>query len=341
MQKDKQSYFLVLLLLKLGLLTACGQAMEISGLNKKLSGEDMAKQEAVNQAVFQDINEETSLSEAFQAQSTQTEQIIKTEIAEEALNTTEASCIIQEGMTLASRIQPPEGYTRLSAEDGSLAEFLRSYPMKEDGSPVLLHNGKKKANQSVHAAVFALSVVEGDLQQCADSIMRMYAEYFWASGQYERICFHFTNGFAAEYTKWREGFRIFVEGNQVSWVQSAAYDDSYEAFEKYLRIVFAYAGTLSMEAESTQIAKEDIQIGDIFLMGGSPGHVVMIVDQCEDTQGRRAFLLAQGYMPAQEFHVLKNPSDENNPWYKEEELEYPFQTPEYTFQEGSLRRLDY
>ena len=75
------------------------------------------------------------------------------------------------------------------------------------------------------------------------------------------------------------------------------------------------------------------------MQGGSPGHVVMIVDVCVNEEGKKAFLLAQGYMPAQEFHVLKNDLHEEDPWYYEEEITYPLSTPEYTFQEGSLKTL--
>ena len=253
----------------------------------------------------------------------------------------EVSYISPEGMTVESRIRQPDGYTRTAAEAGSFVEFLRTFPVKEDGSPVLLYDGREKGRQSVHAAVLELPIAAEDLQQCADSVMRMYAEYFYTSGQYDRIVFHFVNGFAAEYAKWRDGYRISVNGNQVSWVQSAGYDDSYETFEKYLRMVFAYAGTLSMEQETVEILPEEIQPGDVFLAGGSPGHVVMIIDVCENAQGQKAFLLAQGYMPAQEFHILINPAHENDPWYYVEELVYPFRTPEYMFQEGSLRRLNY
>lgn len=74
---------------------------------------------------------------------------------------------------------------------------------------------------------------------------------------------------------------------------------------------------------------------------GSPGHVVLVLDICEDEAGKRAFLLGQGYMPAQEFHVLKNLAHEDDPWYYEDEVVYPFITPEYGFAEGSLRRLGY
>lgn len=250
--------------------------------------------------------------------------------------------IIQpEGMTLETRFAEPEGFSRIQAEGGSLTDFLRNYPLKEDGSPVLLYDGTEKGNQRAHAAVFELPIENEDLQQCADSIMRVYAEYFWESGQQERIAFHFVSGFNAEYSRWRDGERIQVDGNEVSWVQTANYDDSYEAFKKYLRYVFSYAGTLSMDGETEPISLNDLRVGDVFLKGGSPGHVVMVVDLCENAEGRRAFLLAQGYMPAQEFHVLKNPLHENDPWYYVNEVEFPFWTPEYTFEAGSLRRPVY
>lgn len=245
------------------------------------------------------------------------------------------------GTTLETRFLLPEGYTRIPAEQGSLAAFLRTYELKEAGSPVLLYNGKKKNNQKAHAAVFRLPIEAEDLQQCADSVMRVYAEYFYHTGQPEKIAFHFTNGFLADYDKWRQGNRIKIDKNQVSWIHSAEYDDSYSCFQKYLRMVFAYSGTLSMEQESKEISIDEIQTGDVFLHGGSPGHVVMIVDVCENAEGKKAFLLAQGYMPAQEFHILKNPVHNEDPWYYREELSYPLKTPEYTFNEGSLRRLEY
>lgn len=246
-----------------------------------------------------------------------------------------------EGQSLETRILPPDGYMRQEPEEGSLLEYLRTFPVKEDGSPVLFYNGREKWNQDAHVAVLNLPIEAHDLQQCADSIMRMYAEYFLASGQPERISFHFTNGFEAEYSKWRDGQRIKVDGNQVSWVSSAGYDDSYETFVKYMRMVFSYAGTLSMDAEAEPITVEEMQPGDVFIKGGSPGHAVMVVDVCENEQGERAFLLAQGYMPAQEFHVLKNPASDTDPWYYEVEIAYPFSTPEYVFHEGSLQRLNY
>lgn len=255
--------------------------------------------------------------------------------------TPEPSLIDASGMTLETRIHTPAGYERTPVNPDSLAHFLRNYRMKKDGKPVCLYDGSQKGNQDAHAAVFKLPIEKEDLQQCADSIMRVYAEYFWHTGQKERIAFHLVGGFYAEYSKWRAGYRMQISEQSTHWVKSAAADDSYEIFQKYMRIVFAYAGTLSMKAESKKTSLSKLKVGDIFIKDGSPGHVVMVVDLCKNSEGKKAFLLAQGYMPAQDFHVLKNPSHETDPWYYEEEVTYPFTTPEYTFEKGSLRRLRY
>ena len=43
-------------------------------------------------------------------------------------------------------------------------------------------------------------------------------------------------------------------------------------------------------------------------------------------------------MPAQEFQIIKNPLHGDDPWYYAAELNYPLVTPEYVFNEGSLKR---
>lgn len=267
---------------------------------------------------------------------TSTEYVTQVQEKEES-----TSLINGEGMTIESRVLTPEGFTRGEAKEGGFTAFLRGYAVKEAEAPVLLYDKREKGNQSAHVAVLKLPLEQEDLQQCADSVMRVYAEYFYHEKKYDQIAFHFTNGFLAEYTKWQQGYRIAVNGNQVTWVKQKGYDDSYETFQSYLRMVFSYAGTLSMEQEARAITPKELRVGDVFLHGGSPGHVVMVLDICENERGEKAFLLGQGYMPAQEFHILKNPMHEEDPWYYETELSYPFTTPEYTFEEGSLKRLSY
>ncbi|MEI3340249.1 MAG: DUF4846 domain-containing protein [Eubacterium sp.] len=94
-----------------------------------------------------------------------------------------------------------------------------------------------------------------DLQQCADSVMRMYAEYFRAAGKPERIKFHFVDGFLCDYVSYRDGKRVRFDGDKTYWSNEASFDDSDETFENYLKVVFAYSSTLSIkESLSLQIS---------------------------------------------------------------------------------------
>ena len=242
------------------------------------------------------------------------------------------------GKTLRKRVSVPEGYKRIKVKKESFAAFLRNYKLKPDGSPVLLYNGNEKGNQSAHIAVFKLPLENEDLQQCADSIMRIYGEYYYKNKAYNKIKFVLGNGFIADFDKWKRGYAISISGNNISWKASSKNDESYESFKRFMRIVFAYSGTLNMDNSSKKIPLSKAKAGDIFIKGGSPGHVVMIVDVCKNAFGKKAYLLAQGYMPAQEFQLLKNPLREADPWYYEDEITYPLRTPEYSFDEGSLRR---
>ena len=229
----------------------------------------------------------------------------------------------------------------MEAEPGSLGEFLRQYKLKGSTGVVKLWNGSKREEQETVQAVFKLPMEKEDLQRSAGAVLRVYAEYFWAQRAYDKISFQFINGFQADYKKWQEGFLIRTDATGSIWVNGGSVDNSEENLKKYLHTVLTYTSAASMEKESTKIKKEEIQIGDIFLKTGTEADVVMVVDICESKQGQRAFLLAKGGKPAQQFHLLKNPAHAEDPWYYEEELQYPFKTAEGTFEKGSLRRLNY
>lgn len=48
-----------------------------------------------------------------------------------------------EGKTLQERVAPLPGYERTEAKGDSLTTFLREYPLKKAGKPVLLYNGEE------------------------------------------------------------------------------------------------------------------------------------------------------------------------------------------------------
>lgn len=247
--------------------------------------------------------------------------------------------INKNGKTVQERFNVPEGFERVPVSNNSFGEYLRSLPLKPHGSSVKLYNGITKI-RNVHEAVLDIDVGDRDLQQCADAAIRLRAEYLYQAKQYDKIHFHFTSGFRADYTKWMEGYRIEVRGNDASWVKQTGFSNDYTTFRKYLEMVFTYAGTLSLSQEIKKVPLEEMEIGDIFVQGGSPGHCVMVLDMAENKEtGEKLFLLAQSYMPAQDIHVLKNPlNGDGNPWYPVKFGEKLI-TPEWEFTEDHLGRF--
>lgn len=243
------------------------------------------------------------------------------------------------GENVSSRFNAPPGFTRISAEEGSFAAYLRELPLKPAGAPVKLYDGSTKS-RIVHEAVIDLDVGERDLQQCADAVIRLRAEYLYARQEYDKIHFNFTNGFRADYSKWLEGYRITVNGNEAKWVKKTGYSNDYESFRDYLEVVFAYAGTLSLSHELEHVELSGMKPGDVLIQGGSPGHCVLVIDMAgkADTK-EKVFMLAQSYMPAQDIHILQNPDDrELSPWYRLGNTK-ELKTPEWIFEAGNLQRF--
>ena len=250
--------------------------------------------------------------------------------------------VIEEGRTVETRFQPPEGYVRITEEEGSFASYLRRLPLKKSGTEVMLYNGTTKPAGDVYIAVVDLPIGKRDLHQCADAVIRLRAEYLYGRKKYEAIHFNFTNGFRADYSEWMKGNRIEIENNRTWWVRKAEPSDSYGNFWSYLETVFMYAGTRSLAAELDAVQRNDMKIGDVFIQGGSPGHAIIIIDMAVDkSSGKKTFLLAQSYMPAQEIQVLKNPVEKDlSPWYSLDFGEVLI-TPEWAFRSGDLKRFIY
>ncbi len=242
---------------------------------------------------------------------------------------------------LRNRVSVPDEYERVRNSDSSFAYWLRRLPLKKGRPDVCLYNGEPKAFQNGHYAVLDIDIGEADLQQCADAVIRLRSEYMYSIGKSKEVHFNFTSGDTARFSKWIEGYRPKVDGNKVSWHLAAEPDSSYACFQKYLRIVYMYAGTYSLKKELKKVARiEDMRIGDVFIQGGFPGHAALVVDMAvDDSTGKKIFLLAQGYYPAQDFHILRNPNDSKlDPWY---ELDFGerLETPTWTFSKDDLMRF--
>lgn len=248
--------------------------------------------------------------------------------------------LAEEGLTIETRFDVPEGCERIAVDSDTFEAYLRQLPLKASSAKVHYYDGRTKG-RNVHKAVIDMSVGNRDLQQCADAVMRLRGEYLYEQKKYSELHFNLTNGMTVEYDKWMEGYRVTVDGNNTFYELKAAPSNSYDDFINYMTFIFIYAGTLSLEQELESIEFSDMKIGDVLIQGGSPGHAVIVVDMAVNPDtNEKYFMLAQSYMPAQDIHILKNPNDDSlSPWYLLDENTTQIKTPEWQFTTQDLHRF--
>jgi hypothetical protein len=239
---------------------------------------------------------------------------------------------------LAAAVPTPAGFTRASVPDGSFGSWLRELPLRAPGTPVLSHRGDllRRGDDPRIAAVAEIDVGKQDLQQCADAVIRLHAEWLWSVQRARDIRYHVTSGDLAVWSRYAAGERAQVSNQKLVWGPAARPDDSHATFRRYLDLVFGYAGSVSLARHSSKRTRETVTPGDFFVLPGGPGHAILILDVASDAEGRKVALLGQSYMPAQDFQVLATPE---GPWFSLEvdAVDTPFWPAPFPW--SSLRRL--
>ena len=215
-----------------------------------------------------------------------------------------------------NEIPLPAGFHRPDTNKHTFTSWLCSIKLKKDNQ-VHLYDGTLKKNQSAQFAVLDIPVGNKNLQQCADAVIRLRAEYLFAEKRFNEI--RFTDNNKKEY----------------AWTLQ----DNRPAFEKYLETVFGWCGSASLEKQLKPVLDiSEIRPGNVFIKGGYPGHAMIVIDVAVNEEGKRIFMLAQSYMPAQDIHIVKNPMNEKlSPWYEVNNAETII-TPEWKFYKNQLRR---
>ncbi|MBL4677216.1 MAG: DUF4846 domain-containing protein [Mucilaginibacter sp.] len=216
------------------------------------------------------------------------------------------------------RFAAPAGYKKIISSPGSFGAYLQTLPLKPAGTHTLTYNGAIARTDPYTAAVVDISIGNQDLQQCADAVMRLRAEYLFQRKDYQSISFNFTSGFKCDFVHYANGYRYANE----KWVLKGKKDYSRENFMRYLNLVFSYAGTTSLQKELRAVTNtNDLQAGDVFIKGGSPGHCFIVLQVAENGLHQKKFMLAQSFMPAQNIQVLQNGS----PWFSlHEAVDVPY-----------------
>jgi hypothetical protein len=211
--------------------------------------------------------------------------------------------------TLDEAFDPPSGFTRVSVAPQSFGAFLRTLPLRAERAPVLAYDKRRllEGDDPRVAAVAELDVSPVDIQQCADSVIRLHAEWRWSTQTTGSVGYHFLSGDHATWSRYKAGERPKVDGKRVTWTSGAPPKDDHTTYRKYLDMVFNYASTISLANKSSEVVTKDtLRPGDFFVLPGGPGHAILILDVAEAPDGRRVALLGQGFMPAQDFHVLRS-----------------------------------
>lgn len=194
--------------------------------------------------------------------------------------------------TVLGAYPPPQGATVYATE--GFGTWLQALELEPPSVPVRTHDGRVVPGD-FH--VVKLPLVSGDLQQCADTAIRLRAE--WMREQGREVSFHATSGDPMPWSRYRDGERAYEEHNRLAWRAASP-----QSWDQYLSAVFMWAGTRSLAYDTTP---DDFpSAGDVMVLPGSPGHAVIILAVAH-ASGAYYLLAGQGYMPAQSFHIVRGP----------------------------------
>lgn len=238
---------------------------------------------------------------------------------------------VNDAFTSISSIPPPAGYIREQLPDKSFGKWLRDRQLKKE-NVVRLFNGKPKSRQNGHYVVLNIKTGSRDLQQCADAVIRLRAEYLLANGRVDEISFLSTSMQSLRFADWCKGRRYRLKGEKLEFYETGqtVKADTLQ-LDKWLEFVFMYAGTYSLQKQlKPKTPGEPVRPGDVIVEGGFPGHAMIVMDVCKNDRNENYFMLAQSYMPAQDMHVVLNPEEESSPWYNTKPGEI-LHTPDWSF----------
>jgi hypothetical protein len=194
--------------------------------------------------------------------------------------------------TLGEAFPPPAGAVRV--DGGPFGAWLLDRKVLPIDVPVTTYEGEVVPHD---ARVIDMDLVPGDLQQCADSAIRLRAEWERSTGK--SPMFHATSGDEMPWSRFSAGETPYAVGNGLAWKRGST-----GKWEDWLRLVFTWAGTRSLAFDTVPV--DDPLPGDLVVHPGSPGHAVVLLDVARDHDATYV-LIGEGFMPAQSFHVERGP----------------------------------
>ena len=238
--------------------------------------------------------------------------------------------------TIESEFKVPFGFEREIIND--YHKWIINQPLK-DNNKVFYSNGQEKINNNIWAAVFDYDLGTHKYHQCADAAIYLHAIYKYENGYKNQLIYSFTNGDKSSYKDWLNGARYNLDPNNIRVLNKtfkSKREDNLITFYNWLKMLWTWAGTGSLNYDTEKVDIFEMIPGDIF---NQNGHAISVVDVIiNKNNGKKKFMLSQSFMidpsMGDEQHILLNPKT-GNVWYDlSNKIIY---TPEWTMKPEIIR----
>ena len=218
--------------------------------------------------------------------------------------------------TIESKFPIPDGFEREIVSD--YHKWVISQPLKEDNK-VFYTNGDEKMNDDIWAAVFDYDLGTHKYHQCADAAIYLNAMYKYEKGYKDQLIYSFGNRDKTSYKEWLAGVYYSLDSVDINVLHKrwrSAREDSLETFYGWLKVVWEWAGTISLPYDTEEVDIMNMKPGDIF---NQDGHAISVVDIIiNKNTGNKKYMLSQSLMISpvlgDEQHILLN-RETGDIWY--------------------------
>ena len=238
--------------------------------------------------------------------------------------------------TIESEFKVPYGFEREIIND--YHKWIINQPLK-DNNKVFYSNGQEKINNNIWAAVFDYDLGTHKYHQCADAAIYLNAMYKYENGYKNQLIYSFTNGDKSSYKDWLKGAQYNLDPNNIRVLNKtfkSKREDNLITFYNWLKMLWTWAGTGSLNYDTEKVDIFEMIPGDIF---NQNGHAISVVDVIiNKSNGKKKFMLSQSFMidplMGDEQHILLNPKT-GYVWY--DLSNKIIHTPEWTMKPEIIR----
>lgn len=228
--------------------------------------------------------------------------------------------------TLCRTFRTPAGYKRRPTVRGSFPDWLRHLPLRTDATVRDYRGIVQPWTGSQVAAVIDLDVI-GRVQDCAASAFRLWAEYITATGRDHRLTVEMNQRQKLSWRQYIRGCRPrFSSSRRRLSVKCGSREiggknnrSRRQAVKDYVRQVMTWTNSATFARTLPAVARSKIGAGTLLVQPnptGGTGHLSLVVERAVDGAGKERYLIAMGFMPAQNMWVVSPPATPRHlrPW---------------------------